>query len=126
MSPRDLDLPADDDGPSLVRPYAMVRGRTRAGAAGSIPVEAIVVSEPGRDAGDLLLERGAIVRLCQRPQSVAELSARLAVPVGVVRVIVGDLATEGFVHVNLPLARHEDGSVNRVLLERVLAGLEAL
>ena len=43
-----------------------------------------------------------------------------------VRVLVGDLANEGFVHVNLPLARHEDGTVNRVLLERVLAGLEAL
>ncbi len=126
MNPRDLDLPADDDGPSLVRPYALVRGRTRAAATAQIPVEAIVVTEPGADAGALLLERAAIVRLCRRPQSVVEVSARLALPVGVVRVLVGDLAAEGFVHVNLPLDRAADGSVDRVLLERVLAGLEAL
>ena len=71
MSPRDLDISPDDDGPSLVRPYAMVRGRTRAPGLAPIPVEAIVVTEladlearlvsvpsqlPGREgAGNLVL-----------------------------------------------------------------------
>ena len=54
------------------------------------------------------------------------MSARLEFPVGVARVLVGDLAAEGFVHVNLPLSPSEDGTVDRVLLELVLAGLEAL
>lgn len=126
MSPRDLDLGADDEGPFRVRPYALVRGRTSAGSFGTIPVEAIVVAEADADGSDLVLERAAIVRLCQRPQSVAEISALLRVPVGVIRVLVGDLAAEGHVHVNLPLGPHADGTVDRVLLERVLAGLEAL
>ena len=126
MSPRDLDHSPDDDGPSLVRPYALVRGRTRAGAAAPIPVEAIVVTELPSDRSDLVLERAAIARLCERPHSIAEVSAILRVPVGVIRVLVGDLTTEGFVRVNLPLDPHADGAVDRVLLERVLAGLEAL
>jgi hypothetical protein len=115
-----------DEGPSLVRPYALVQGRTRAGAAPPIPVEAIVVSEPHTNRSDLVLERAAIARLCERPHSIAEVSALLRVPVGVIRVLVGDLSAEGFVHVNLPLDPHADGAVDRVLLERVLAGLEAL
>ena len=126
MSPRDHDLDPGDDGPSLVRPYALVRGRTSATGAAPIPVESIVVTEPEIDTADLLLERAAIVRLCTRPHSVAETSARLGVPVGVVRVLVADLAAEGYVHVNLPLEPRADGAVDRVLLERVLAGLEAL
>ena len=126
MSPRDLDLPMGDDGPSLVRPYALVRGRTRSGASAPMPVEAIVVSEGHADASTLLLERAAIVRLCKRPHSIAEVSALLRLPVGVARVLVADLVSEGFVHVNLPLDPDVDGPVNRVLLERVLAGLEAL
>ena len=126
MTAPDLDPEDDGDGPALVRPYALVRGRTRSGVTGSLPVEAIIVSEADVDGAGLTLERAAIVGLCARPHSVAEVSARLNVPVGVTRVLVADLAAEGFVHVNLPLDPTADGSVDRVLLERVLAGLEAL
>ena len=126
MTPPHLDPEDDGGGPSLVRPYALVRGRTRAGATGALPVEAIIVSETDVDGAALTLERAAIVRLCAHPHSVAEVSARLSVPVGVTRVLVADLAAEGFLHVNLPLDPTADGTVDRVLLERVLAGLEAL
>jgi hypothetical protein len=126
VTPRDIDRSPEDEGPSLVRPYALVQGRTRAGAAAPIPVEAIVVTEAQSDLSDLVLERAAIAHLCKRPHSIAEVSALLRVPVGVIRVLVGDLATEGFVRVNLPLDPHAEGAVDRGLLERVLAGLEAL
>jgi hypothetical protein len=89
-------------------------------------VEAIIVADQSVDASSLQLESAAIVRVCQRPNSVAEISARLAVPVGVVRVLVADLSAEGYVHVNLPLDARAGGTVARDLLERVLAGLEAL
>ncbi len=126
MSPPELDPGAGDDGPALVRPYALVRGRTRAGSTGTLPVEAIIVSEAEVDGSGLVLERAAIVRLCRRPCSVAEVSALLRVPVGVIRVLVADLAAEGFVRLDLPPEPQADGSMDRVLLERVLAGLEAL
>ncbi|MEQ1786903.1 MAG: DUF742 domain-containing protein [Acidimicrobiales bacterium] len=126
MSPRHVDPTPEDDGPSLVRPYALVRGRTRAGTAAPIPVEAVVVTVLLADRSELVLEPAAIARLCERPHGIAEISAILRVPVGVIRVLVGDLASEGYVLVNLPPDPHADGAVDRVLLERVLAGLEAL
>jgi hypothetical protein len=126
VSPPHIDSDVDDEGPSLVRPYALVRGRTRTDTSAAIPVESIVVTEAGGDGAELVLERFAIVQLCRRPHSVAEVSAHLRLPVGVVRVLVADLAAEGLVHVNLPLDPRADGVVDRTLLERVLAGLEAL
>lgn len=126
MSPRHPDPGADDEGPSLVRPYALVRGRTRTSRSDATPVESIVVTTGLGSASSASLERGEILRLCETPQSVAEVSALMHLPVGVVRVLVADLEGEGLVHINLPAARHADGSVDRVLLERVLAGLEAL
>ena len=56
----------------------------------------------------------------------AEISARMSLPVGVVRVIVADLAADGYVEVNRPIDQRSDVTLDRVLIERVLAGLEAL
>ena len=42
-------------------------------------------------------EDRSIIEICQTPTSVAELSARLTVPVGVVRVLIGDLVDAGMV-----------------------------
>ena len=125
MSPRDLDLDPGNE-PSLVRPYALVRGRTRAGGQPPLPVEAIIVALVEPVDAAVQLEPAAILRLCQRPHSVAEVSALLALPVGVVRVLVADLSTAGHVQVNLPLDPASGDAVDRILLERVLAGLEAL
>ena len=125
MSSRDLEQHGASE-PPRVRPYALVGGRTRAGSDAPLPVEAVIVTDLSVDASALQLEPAAIVRLCQRPNSVAEISARLHVPVGVVRVLVADLAAEGHVHVNLPLDARAGSTVALDLLERVLAGLEAL
>jgi hypothetical protein len=50
-------------------------------------------------------ERGH-VDMCARPKSLAEIGAALRVPVGVARVLVGDLANGGYleVHRRLPFA----------------------
>jgi len=128
VSPRD-DLDPMDDGEdvSLVRPYALVRGRTRTGNTPGLPVEAIVETTESGAGTRLALEKGAIVRRCIEPCSIVELSVHLKVPVGVTRVLVGDLMRMGAVIVHLPMPGHlADGRVDRVLLERVLAGLEAL
>ncbi len=128
MSPRhDLEPADDDEGPALVRPYALVRGRTRTESTPGLPVEAIVETTPDGAATRLAHEKGEILRRCVEPCSVVELSVHLKVPVGVTRVLVGDLMRMGGVRVHLPVPGHlADGRVDRVLLERVLAGLEAL
>lgn len=124
MSPS--HLAPEPSQPSLVRPYMLVRGRTRRGSAAPLPVEAIIVTSATASLDGLQLERGAIARLCRRPYSVAEVAARLGLPIGVVRVLVADLSAEGHVRVDLPLDAGAGDSVDRLLLERVLAGLEAL
>jgi hypothetical protein len=65
-----------------------------------------------------------IVELCQTPMSVAELSARLGTPVGVVRVLVGDLVDAQMVQVRHTEDRSEHRDVR--LLERLLDGIRAL
>ncbi len=106
-----------------VRPYAITGGRTR--ATTEVPIEAIVYRTPtGEKAvSSLSMERRQILDLLASPQSAAEISARLRLPLGVARVVVGDLVDEGFVALN---TRSASGRPDLRLLERVLDGLQAL
>lgn len=107
-----------------IRPYAITGGRTRAGT--DLPIEAMVSTTPKGQAeqSSLTLERARIVALCASPQSVAEISAHLGLHLGVARVLVGDLAGEGFIAVHRP--NHVGDRPDLRLLERVLDGLQAL
>src|SRR4051812_4290623 len=86
----------DDEAGPVVRPYAMTRGRTSHEVQHRLDLIAVVVTEPHVDGPgtdpSLSPEHVSIVELCRdTPQSVAELAAELDLPVGVVRVLVGDL-----------------------------------
>jgi len=116
-----------EDGPGrLVRPYAMTGGRTRSTGA-EIPLEALVIvtDEGRRRASGLAWEQLAIAELCASPMSVAEVSAHLKVPLGVARVLVGDMAAEGLVEMS-GASGSEQAPNDLNLLERVLNGLRAL
>ncbi|MGH3326154.1 MAG: DUF742 domain-containing protein, partial [Streptomyces sp.] len=66
-----------------------------------------------------------IVVLCRRaPQSVAELSAELDLPVGVVRVFIGDLIDAEWVRVSRPVPPAE--LPDESILREVIDGLRAL
>ena len=87
------------------------------------------LAELGREVGRAVAEqlgdeRGAIARLCQDISSVAEISAHLGIPVGVVRVLVGDMVADGLVHLYRPGAPGDRPDL--ALLERVLLGLRAI
>jgi len=116
-TPRDREL-------RLVRPYALTGGRTRA-SIGDLPIEALVVSTPeGLEAVGPRHEARRIVGLCREPMSVAEVSARIGIPLGVARVLVGDLLGDG--HVQVHRATVGDARPDVRLLTRVLDGLQAL
>jgi hypothetical protein len=108
-----------------VRPYALTSGRTR--GRRELHVETLIsVPEPAPDyAATLLPESRDLYEQAHRPVSLAELSVQLDVPLGVVRVLVSDLASEGavFVHPTTggPTYRHDPD-----VLERVLDGLNKL
>jgi hypothetical protein len=118
-------MTADDPGGRVVPAYALTRGRTRS-TGPELPLEAMAsATETGLlRHSSLLAERRMIVELCARPMSMAELAAHLGIPVGVVRVLVSDLASAGYLAVHLPY-QDGDGRPDAAILERLLAGLRA-
>ncbi len=119
----------DADAGPVVRPYAMTRGRTSTATRHKLDLIALVVPEaaaddPGRDQ-TLSPEHVEIVERCvELPQSIAELAACLDLPVGVVRVLVGDLVDDELVHVTRPVPPAELPDVS--ILREVINGLRAL
>jgi hypothetical protein len=116
-----------DDVPALrVRSYVLTGGRTRSNA--DLPLETLVkVTPQGTSAAPrLALERKKIISLCTRPLSIAEVSAHLSIPLGVARVLVGDMAEEGFLTSYKPQHATTGDRPDLKLLERVLDGLQAL
>src|SRR4051794_5929579 len=118
-----MNDPADRGARRLVPAYALTGGRTR-GAHTDLPLEAMVTTTTDglRDVVDLQFERRAIVLLCRRAISVAEVAARVAVPLGVARVLVSDLTADGHLAVQVPQSGERPA---RDVLERLLSGLES-
>ncbi|MEU6609743.1 DUF742 domain-containing protein [Streptomyces shenzhenensis] len=119
----------DDEAGPVVRPYAMTRGRTTSAGQHRLDLIAVVVTEPhvGDPEADQMLspEHVDIVELCRNtPQSVAELAAELDLPIGVVRVLVGDLVAGELVHVKRPVPPAE--LPDESILRDVINGLRAL
>jgi Protein of unknown function (DUF742) len=121
IDPREPVLPHR----AVVRPYMITRGRTTS-SLGVFELHAPVVALVGADqlGPATAPESRGIIEICQTPTSVAELSARLAMPVGVVRVLIGDLVDAGMVRVRQVEDRAEHRDVR--LLERLLEGIRAL
>jgi hypothetical protein len=117
--------PPGSDGAGLrVRPYALTGGRTRART--ELAIETILVRTAAGDvrAERMPMEKGDILRLCREPSSLAEISAHCHIPLGVARVLAGDLCDEGFLDFNRDHASGDRPSLR--LLERVFDGLQAL
>jgi len=110
---------------NFVRPYVLTRGRTSS-SIGSMELHAPIVAlvTTGQLPKRATPEDRRIVELTQTPVSLAEVAARMSTPVGVVRVLVGDLADAGYVQVRSAPDQGEHRDV--ALLERLLEGIRAL
>ena len=119
----------DADAGPLVRPYAVTGGRTGPGPSGvRFDLIALVAADGGPEGhGGALLgpEHRALLALCRdETQSVAELSADADLPVGVVRVLLGDLLEAGCVRVSRPVPPAQ--LPDERILREVIDGLRAL
>jgi hypothetical protein len=127
-----VTIERDEPTGALVRPYAVTRGRTRPRL--DIALEALVETTVrgrtanARERGGQGREQQFIASLCDgRLQSLAEIAARMQLPLGVARVLIADMAAEGLVAVYEPTSFEEsDDAVGTELLERVLSGLRRL
>jgi hypothetical protein len=110
---------------ALVRPYMLTRGRTSSSlGVFELHAPALALITPEQLGRGATPEDRRIVELCQTPMSVAELSARIGMPVGVVRVLVGDLVVARMLHVRQSDDEAEHRDVR--LLERLLEGIRAI
>jgi uncharacterized protein DUF742 len=117
--------PAVHETGSLVRPYTRTGGRTRSDY--DLAIEALVSTSDRGKAPDaaVLPEHRSICGLCSDTRSVAEVAAHLRLPLGVARVLIGDMAGMGLVLI------HQSGMVvgdrpSIDFMERVLSGLRRL
>ncbi|GAA0797200.1 DUF742 domain-containing protein [Spirilliplanes yamanashiensis] len=93
----------DSDAGPVVRPYAVTQGRVS--TTTRIDVVAYVVATGGKASmARLQPEHHAIVKAARRPVPVAELAARIDLPLGAIRVLLGDLTSAGLISLYEPPA----------------------
>ena len=111
----------DEEAGPLVRPYALTGGRTRTDRA-ELDLITLVVASRGRHADQESMEPEYvnILSQCQTPKSVAEISATLNLPLGVVKVLLGDLIDQKLVNFRTAL------SPDNEVLQAVLNGIRRL
>jgi hypothetical protein len=109
----------------MVRPYAWTGGRTKSTV--DFEIETMVsTSEHGENIEALTqTEHRSIAGLCAEPRSVAEVATLLSVPLGVAKVLLGDMSNLGLVIVH-KTATSGDNKAHLMLMERVLSGLRRL
>ena len=115
----------DEDAGAVVRPYALTRGRTRP-VGGRLDLIALITSVQEARGTEFGLgpEHRALLRICRRPTSVADLAADLDLPVGVIRILLGDLRERSLISVHNPIpAAHLP---DRRILQEVVDGLRRL
>jgi hypothetical protein len=110
----------DGDAGRLVRPYTVTNGRTTASL--KLDLLSMVVATGNNPHSSLEPDHMQVLGLCLRPASVAEIAARLRLPAVVTKVLLSDLVDCGAVRAAAP--RSETDRSNRVLLERLLDGLQ--
>lgn len=120
MSPDEGSRPSHEE--RLVRPYMVTGGRTRSSNGDDLPLETLVTTtRQGLDGADTrLFEQRRVLLTCREPQSIAEVAATLEVPVGVARVLIGDLVADGMLQTTTPTAKNEQ------LIRRLIDGVRSL
>ena len=115
----------DREAGPVVRPYAVTKGRTLPSGEQSFGLIDLVVATGERPPAHFRPgpEHRRILSLCGRPIPIVDLISEIDLPIGVVRVLLGDLAGEGMLQVIY--TQSEPGTEQR-LLRMVLDGLESL
>jgi Protein of unknown function (DUF742) len=115
----------DEAAGPVVRPYAVTHGRTQpARGEFDLITQVTAAQTVGDDESGRQPEHVAILRLCQNPTSVAEIATQLDLPVGTVRVLLGDLLDRGLVRTRAPVPAGNLPDDN--VYKAVLDGLRAL
>jgi hypothetical protein len=109
----------------IVRPYAMIRGRTRVRGEALDLISIVVGADPAYvNRHGLDPEHLEVLSICRRPTPVADVASEIDLPLQVVRVLLDDLRDKGLIDVRPPAAPAQ--SADERILRQVLDGLRAL
>ena len=115
----------DSEAGPVVRPYALIGGRTRhAGEKFDLVATVRVTRKAMSEPAALGPEQMTVLNLARRPTTVADLASELDLPLGVVRILLADLRDLGYVMIRSPAAQQP--RPNGHILREVLNGLRAL
>jgi hypothetical protein len=123
--PEFLELPEQLAAHNLVRPYVITKGRTKSSRHLAIETLVSTIRNAHWGSAEVAEEFHSVRSICEHPRSVAEVAASLAVPLGVARVVLGDMADLGLVSLH-DSAVNGDGRPEMALMERVLHGLRRM
>jgi len=115
----------DREAGPVVRPYALTKGRTLPSGGASFGLIDVVVATNERPSVTFRPgpEHRRILSMCRRPTPIVDLTSEIDLPLGVVRVLLGDLTSEGMLRV---LSSQRQQVTDQRLLRMVLDGLESL
>jgi hypothetical protein len=113
----------DEDAGRLVRPYAISNGRTS--PTRELDLLSMVVATSKAGTAQLDLEHAHALDLCRLPTPVAEVAARLRLPLMITKVLLSDLIDSGAATARPPRQPDVDPR-DGVLLKVVLNGLRQL
>jgi hypothetical protein len=116
------DAPHGAGKTAMVRPFVQTGGRTES----TLELEYETLVSPALTLATKTQQREeyrSVMSLCDRQRSVAEIASLMHMPIGVVRVLVGDLAAAGSLIVHKAAGA---AGPDRDLLLRVLAGVRAI
>jgi hypothetical protein len=108
----------------VVRPYAITGGRIGSAGHGLDLVTLVVALRERMDAADGEPEHQQILRLCREPVSVAEVAARISLPLTVVKVLLADLIELRYLIFRNPLG--PTAAQDPRLLQAVLDGIREI
>lgn len=106
--------------PRLIRSYTLTAGRTA--SAVDLALEATLRLQAGAEAPHLSVSAAQVLEVCDR-RSVAEVSALTKMPIGVTRVLLGDLIEQGLVRIQATITDKTSTDERLELIERTLRGL---
>ncbi|MEO3826319.1 DUF742 domain-containing protein [Actinomadura sp. B10D3] len=119
----DDDIWLDDEAGPLIRPYTVNAGRTR--PTMDLDLLSLVVTT-GRATEGMDLEHYQVLDLCHSPLSVAEVAAHMRLPVIVTKVLISDLVDCGAMVTRTATQSPFGQPADRVLLEKLLDGLQRI
>jgi hypothetical protein len=115
----------DREAGPVVRLYALTKGRTQPDGGASFGLIDVVAATGERPPEQFRLgpEHRRILAFCRRPVPIVDLTSEINLPIGVVRVLLGDLTREGLLRI---VSAQRQPVPDKSLLRMVLDGLESL